>query len=80
MKYSEYFDPNNKYWKDYEYEIKLDRTVEWKTRAPRRMPLEMKYEFKIELDKMVARGILTKVNTPTKCVSSVLPREATWRP
>ena len=39
--YPEWFDPNDKYWKDYQYGIKID---------PRRIPLELKSKFKAKLD------------------------------
>ena len=72
--YPECFDPSDKYWKDYQYDIKIDPDIEPKIHPPRRIPLELKSKFKAKLDEMVDRGILAKVNTPTKWVSSVLLR------
>ena len=72
--YPECFDQNDRYRKDYQYDIKIVPAVQPKIHPPRRIPLELKSKFKAKLDEMVARGILAKVNTPTKWVSSVLLR------
>ena len=73
--YPECFDPKDKYWKDFEYDIKIDPSVEPKVHPPRRVPLELRVKLKAKLDEMVQRGIIAKVDQPTKWVSSVLVKE-----
>ena len=73
--YPECFDPNDKYWRDYEYDIKVDPAVEPKVHPPRRVPLELKSKLKVKLDRMEKGNTIIKVNTPTKWVSSLLLKE-----
>ena len=70
--YPECFDFNEKYFKDFHYDIKLDPTVEPKVDAPRRIPMELKPTVKKKLDEMVKDGIIKKVSEPTKWVNSLL--------
>ena len=70
--YPECFEQEGKYFKDFEYKIKLDPSVKPKVHPPRRMPLELKDKFKRKLDEMERKGIIFKVNEPTPWVNSVV--------
>ena len=70
--YPECFDPNEKFFKDYHYEIRCDPAVEPKVDPPRRVPIELRDKLKTKLDVMEKRGIIAKVCEPTKWVSSLL--------
>ena len=62
--------PQN-HFPDYEYHITIEPGVKGKIHPPRRQPLELQEPIKKELDRMVARGAITKVNEPTDWVSSM---------
>ena len=55
-----------------EYNIQLSKDVHPVVHPPRRVPVPKKEAMKTELDKMVAKEIITPVTEPTDWVSSVL--------
>ena len=57
---------------NYEYHITTDPNVKPVIHSPRRIPLGLRDDVKKELDRMVARGAITKVNEPTKWVNSIV--------
>ncbi|CAB4021658.1 Hypothetical predicted protein, partial [Paramuricea clavata] len=70
-----------------EYEIKIEEPVSPAIYPPRRIPHLLKDKIKDELNRMEARGIITKVEQPTKWVNPMvvvkkpnrdLTEESTW--
>ena len=57
---------------DYEYHVSTDRNVKPVIHSTRRLPIELRDEVKKELDRMVARGAIAKVDVPTKWVNSMV--------
>ena len=54
-----------------EYTIRLHDNVQSFIHAPRKCPISIHPKVKAELDKMVKLGVITPVDEPTDCVSSV---------
>ena len=55
----------------YQYHITLKPEATGKIHAPRRQPLELQEPIRKELERMVKRGAITKVNEPTDWVNSM---------
>ena len=70
--YPECFNPKNKFFRDYEYDIKLDPNVKPSIHAQRRLPVELKRKVKSKLSAMEKDGVLKKVYEPTEWVNSLL--------
>jgi hypothetical protein len=70
--YPECFDTRNKYFQDYEYEIKLDTDIKPVVHAQRRLPIELRHRVKHKLEAMEKGEILAKVHEPTEWVNSLL--------
>ena len=68
--YPECFDPHGKFFKNFEYEIKIDPDVKPKIHPPRRCAIELKEKFREKLLEMKQRGIILKVDEPTPWVNS----------
>ena len=62
--------PEN-HFPNYKYHITLKPDACGKIHAPRRQPLELQEPIKKELERMVMRGAITKVNEPTDWVNSM---------
>ena len=62
--------PQN-HFPNYEYHITIEPGARGKIHAPRRQPLELQEPIKKELDRMIARGVIKKVNEPTDWVGSM---------
>ena len=62
--------PQN-HFPNYKYHITLQPGATVKIHAPRRQPLELQEPIKKELERMVKRGAITKVNEPTDFVNSM---------
>ena len=56
---------------DYEYHISIEAGAKGKVHPPRRIPLETRDPMKKELERMLRRGAIMKVNEPTDYVNSV---------
>ena len=54
-----------------EYHIQIDENVKPVQHAPRRIPVAIREELKMKIDKMVKDGILAKVTEPTDWISSL---------
>jgi hypothetical protein len=54
-----------------EYHITVDPTVAPVAHAPRKYPIQLLQDIKVELTKMEAMGVITKVTEPTDWVSSL---------
>ena len=70
--YPECFQTEEKYFKNFMYDIKVDSSVTPKQNPPRRMALEVKPGVKKKLDDMEAEGVLAKVTEPTEWVNSLV--------
>ena len=70
--YPECFDDKAKYFPNYTYSIKLDKSVKPTVHASRRLPLEIKPKVKRKLQDMERNGILAKVERPTEWVNSMV--------
>ena len=70
--YPECFDLKGKYFKDFEYTIKLDPSVKPKVHPPRRIAMEVKGKFKQKLDQMEGDDVIVKVDEATEWVNSVV--------
>ena len=55
-----------------EYHIQIDENVKAVQHAPRRIPVAIREELKLKIDKMVKDGILAKVTEPTDWISSLV--------
>ena len=62
--------PEN-HFPNYQYHITLKPEATGKIHAPRRQPLELQEPIKKELERMVKRGAIAKVNEPTDRVNSM---------
>lgn len=60
---------------DYEYHISIEADAKGKVHPPRRIPLETRDPMKTELERMVRRGAIKKVNEPTDFVNSAVLAE-----
>jgi len=54
-----------------QYKIHLKEGAEPKIHPPRKCPIAVQHKVKAELDKMVAQGVITKVDEPTDWVNSL---------
>ena len=70
--YPECFKQEGKHFKNFEYDIKIDPTVEPKIHPPRRVPMELKDKLKLKLDEMERKGVIVKVPEPTRWVNSLV--------
>ena len=70
--YPECFDPRNKCFRNYSYDIKLYDDVKPTIHAQRRLPVELKQGVRKKLDSMEKEGVIKKVNEPTEWVNSLL--------
>ena len=68
--YPECFDPHGKFFKNFEYEIKIDPDVKPKIHPPHRCAIELKEKFREKLLEMKQRGIILEVDEPTPWVNS----------
>ena len=67
--YPECFQQKGKYFKNFEYDIKIDANVQPKAHPARRVPFEVREKLKEKLDEMMEKGIITKVEEPTRWVN-----------
>ncbi len=67
-----FLDGPGSHFPSYEYHIHIEEGAQGKVHAPRRIPLEEQETVKAELDRMEKRGAITKVNTPTDWVNSMV--------
>ena len=70
--YLECFQQKGKYFKNFEYDIKIDANVQPKAHPARRVPFEVREKLKEKLDEMMEKGIITKVEEPTRWVNSLV--------
>ena len=70
--YPECFEQEGKYFKNFEYEIKLDPGAQPKVHPPRRVPLEVKSKLEAKLMDMQKKGVIKRVHGPTRWVNSVV--------
>lgn len=54
------------------YSIELDKTIKPVQHQPRRVPVAQKTEVKAEIERLVTKGIITKVVEPTDWISSMV--------
>ena len=54
------------------YKIKIDPNVTPVIHPPRRVPFALKPKLKAELQRMLEMGVISKVETPTSCVNSMV--------
>ena len=70
--YPECFEDKGKHFLDFEYNIKIDPTVEPKVHPPRRVPFELKSKLEAKLKEMEQKGVITRVPEPTRWVNSMV--------
>lgn len=73
--YPECFNDTVGCFEHYEYHITVDPDVPPVVHPPRRVALELKEKLQAELEEMEAKGIITKVETPTEWVNSIVVKE-----
>ena len=54
------------------YSIEIDKTIKPVQHQPRRVPVAQKAEVKAEIERLVTKGIITKVVEPTDWISSMV--------
>ena len=64
--YPECFKQEGRYFKNFRYEIKIDPAAQPKAYPARRVPLEIRPELKTKLGDIVKKGIIKKVEEPTR--------------
>ena len=57
------------------YKIKIDPNVTPVIHPPRRVPFALKPELKAELQRMLEMGVISKIETPTSWVNSMVCEE-----
>ena len=70
--YPECFNHKDKHFLDFEYKIKLDKSVKPRIHAQRRVPIELRARVKKKLDAMARDEVIVKVDEPTEWVNSML--------
>ena len=70
--YPECFKHEGRYFKNFQYEIKVDPSAQPKARPARRVPFEVRPKLKAKLEEMEKRGIIKKVEEPTQWVNSLV--------
>ena len=70
--YPECFEQKGKCFENFEYEIKIDPTVQPKAHPARRVPFELKDKLKAKLDEMIEKEIISRVEEPTRWVNSLV--------
>ena len=61
-----------KYFKNFEYDIKVDENVQPEAHPARRVPLEVRGTLKEKFNEMIEKGRITKVEEPTRWANSLV--------